>query len=127
PIMLLVSHALLPIVGRIAERHPELRLILDHCSLVDGKDEEAFREFDQLLAIARRPNVAVKVSSLQCFTADRYPYRALHPYIRKVYDAFGPQRMFWGTDLSRLPCSYRQAVTLFTEELPWLGSADQEW
>jgi hypothetical protein len=35
--------------------------------------------------------------------------------------------MFWGTDLTRLPCSYRQAITFFTEELPWLSARDQEW
>jgi hypothetical protein len=28
--------------------------------------------------------------------------------------------MFWGTDITRMPCSWRQCVTLFTEELPWL-------
>jgi len=35
--------------------------------------------------------------------------------------------LFWGTDLSRLPCSYRQAVTLFTEALDWLAGDDLEW
>jgi L-fuconolactonase len=33
----------------------------------------------------------------------------------------------WGTDLTRLPSSYRQAVTLFTEELDFLSDADQAW
>jgi hypothetical protein len=41
----------------------------------------------------------------------------MHPHIRRVVDTFGPSRVFWGTDLTRLPCTYRQAVTLFTEEL----------
>jgi hypothetical protein len=35
--------------------------------------------------------------------------------------------MFWGTDWSRLPCSYRQGVTMFTEELSWLSAEDKEW
>ena len=26
-----------------------------------------------------------------------------------------PARWFWGTDISRMPCSWRQAWTLFTE------------
>jgi L-fuconolactonase len=26
----------------------------------------------------------------------------------------------------RLPCSYRQAITMFTEELPWLSASDKE-
>ena len=54
------------------------------------------------------------------------PFRFIHPYLRKVYDAFGPQRFFWGTDLTRMPCSYRQCITMFTEELPWLSGAELE-
>ncbi len=34
--------------------------------------------------------------------------------------------MFWGTDLSRLRGSYREAITLFTEELPFLSERDKE-
>ncbi len=34
--------------------------------------------------------------------------------------------MFWGTDITRMPCSYRQCVTMFTEELPWLAGRDLE-
>jgi L-fuconolactonase len=44
-----------------------------------------------------------------------------------VVDAYGPRRVFRGTDLTRLPCPYRQAVTLFTEELDFLSSDDKEW
>jgi len=45
---------------------------------------------------------------------------------RQMFDAFGPQRCFWGTDITRMPCSYRQCVTMFTEELPWLQGRDKE-
>lgn len=38
-----------------------------------------------------------------------------------------PKRMFWGTDLAGLNCTYRQAVTLFTEEIPWLTQEYKEW
>ncbi|MBI1988973.1 MAG: amidohydrolase [Betaproteobacteria bacterium] len=127
PIMVLAMHSDLHLLDRVAERHPQLRLVIDHLGLTTGKDEEAFRGIDQLLALARRPNIAVKASCLPHYTTDAYPYRWLHPYIHRVYDAFGPRRMFWGSDLSRLPCTYRQAVALFTEEIPWLTSEDKEW
>lgn len=128
PVMVMVNHALVPRIDRIAERHPGLQLALCHLALTSGqKDEQAFRDFDQVLAIARRPNIAVKASALPCYTDDVYPYRRLHPYLRRVYDAFGPRRIFWGTDFSRLPCSYREAVTMFTEEIPWLSAEDKEW
>jgi L-fuconolactonase len=127
PIMLLALHSDLHLIDRIAELHPGLRLVIDHFGLTTGKDEAAFREFEQLLVLARRPNVAVKASCLPHYTTDAYPYRWLHPYLRRVYDAFGPKRMFWGSDLSRLPCTYRQGVTMYTEEVAWLGAADLEW
>jgi len=127
PIMVLVSHARVSLIDQIAVRHPGLRLIMDHLALTAGRDETAFRDFDKVLAIAKRPNVAAKVSALPCFSSDRYPYPSLHGHIRQALDAFGPRRLFWGTDFSRSPISYHENVTLFTEELPWLGAQDQEW
>jgi predicted TIM-barrel fold metal-dependent hydrolase len=73
-----------------------------------------------LIGLARYANVAVKLTGLPGHSAEAYPFRDIHEPIRRVLDAFGPERCFWGTDLTRLTCSYRQAVTLFTEELPWL-------
>jgi predicted TIM-barrel fold metal-dependent hydrolase len=127
PVYMLVPHRHMHLVERIAGRHPGLKLVMDHSGLVDGRDEEAFREFDQLLALAKRPNVATKVSCFPFFSTQKYPFRNLHGYIRKAFDAFGPKRTFWGTDLSRLPCSYKQGVTFFTEDLPWLKGQDLEY
>jgi L-fuconolactonase len=127
PIMVLVPHRLMPAIDRVADHYPDLRIVMDHLGLVHGKDEEAFKDLDQLLALAKRPNVAAKATIMPFYTADAYPYKSLHPYIRRVYDAFGPKRLFWGTDLSRLPCTYRQGVTMFTEEIPWLTAEDKEW
>src|SRR5512146_1244742 len=128
PVYMLVPHALAHLIGRVAQRHPRLRIVMDHLGLINGKyDDEAFRDLDKLLALARHPNVAAKVSALPCYTKGTYPYHDLHPYVRRVYDTFGPKRMFWGSDLSRLPCTYRQCVTMFTEEMPWLSSNDIEW
>jgi len=36
------------------------------------------------------------------------------------------QQSWWGTDITRMPCSYRQCVTMFTEELPWLQGRDKD-
>jgi predicted TIM-barrel fold metal-dependent hydrolase len=128
PVMILTAHSLMHVIDRIAGRHPALRLAMCHLGLTSHEyDEVAFRDLDQLLALAKRPNVSVNASALPVYTRDRYPYHRLHPYLRRVYDAFGPRRMFWGTDYSRLPCSYHEAVTMFTEEIPWLSIEDKEW
>jgi predicted TIM-barrel fold metal-dependent hydrolase len=126
PVALLASE-FLPLVGQIAERHPQLKLIVDHLGALRGnKGDAAFANFPQLLALARHPNIAVKATGGPGYASDDYPFRSLHPRYRAIYDAFGPKRMFWGTDITRMPCSWRQCVTHVTEELPWLGQDDKE-
>ena len=114
--------------GRIAERHPGLKMHIDHLGRTGGgaggTDDTAFADLPQMLALARLPNVAVKLSGAPSYSSAPYPYRNIHPYIRQIFDAFGPQRSFWGTDITRMPCSYRQCVTMFTEEMPWLAGND---
>jgi len=116
----------LPLIDSLAERYPGLKLVIDHLALIRTKDDAAFADLPKLLALAKRPNVAAKASALPRFSSQPYPYRNVHPYLKQVFDAFGPHRMFWGTDMTGLPCTYRQAVTLFTEELSWLTGSDLE-
>jgi predicted TIM-barrel fold metal-dependent hydrolase len=115
-------------IGAIAERHPGLRVIVDHMGLnVQWKGKDLGAAVDVVLSFAPLANVAVKASCLPCYVNEPYPYPSLHSQIRRVIEAFGPQRVFWGTDLSQLPCSYRQVVTLFTEHLDFLSREDLEW
>jgi predicted TIM-barrel fold metal-dependent hydrolase len=83
----------------------------------------------RMAALAHCPNVSVKVSALPCFSSEPYPFRNLNEPLRRVIDAFGPRRCFWGTDLSRTleRCSYRHAVTHFTVELDFLAADDLDW
>jgi predicted TIM-barrel fold metal-dependent hydrolase len=113
-------------VGKVAERHPGLKLIIDHLAAIGGsKDAGAFANVPALVALGKLPNVAVKASGAAGTSSEPYPFRSVHGYLKQIYDAFGPKRFFWGTDLTRMPCSYRQCVTMFTEELPFLSAADK--
>lgn len=127
PVMIFAPFAV-AVIGKIAERHPGLRVIVDHMGLnVQWKGKNLIPGVDLLLPFARLPNVAVKASCLPCYVAEKYPFPSLHPQIRRVVDVFGPQRTMWGTDLSQSPISYRQNVTLFTEELDFFSASDREW
>lgn len=117
----------LPLFRQIAERHPNLKLIIDHLGLVrSAQGDAAFANLDELLTLARCPNVAVKATGAPGYSQASYPFRDIHDGLHRIFDAFGPARFFWGTDLTRMPCSYRQCVTMFTEELPWLKGHDLE-
>jgi predicted TIM-barrel fold metal-dependent hydrolase len=123
----LLAHTFLPEVAAVAQKHPGLRLLIDHMGVSPfDKDDEAFKTLPDLLALAKFPNVAVKLSGAPVHSTDPYPYKNIHDKLQAQFDAFGPDRCFWGTDLSRMPCSYRECVTMFTEELPWLKGQDLE-
>ncbi len=117
----------LPTFKRIAEKHPNLRLLIDHLGLVRSeKDADAFGNLDELLPLAKLPNVAIKATGAPGYSTAAYPFANIHDGLHRIFDAYGPHRFFWGTDITRMPCSYRQCVTMFTEELPWLKGRDLE-
>jgi predicted TIM-barrel fold metal-dependent hydrolase len=118
----LIGENLLQAIGPIAQKHPGLKLIIDHY----GRPDAGWTHLPQLLATAKHPNIALKVSGGPSYASGPYPYRDIHGHIRQLYDAFGPQRLFWGTDITRMPCTWRQCITLFTEELSWLKGRDLE-
>lgn len=128
PIAVMVTDSL-DLIGGIAERHPDLRLTIDHLGGRGGmttlKDHEAMTHMPDLLALARHPNVAVKATGAPSYSSESYPFPVMQTYIRQIYDAFGPKRTFWGTDITKMPCSWRECITMFTEELPWLSDDDK--
>jgi len=114
-------------VRGVALRHPDLRLIVDHLGIrTDLRDGEIDLPIDEVLSLAELPNVAVKATALPCVVTEGYPFSSLHGRIRRVIDAFGPERVFWGCDVSRLPCTYKEAVTYVTEEMG-LDDEALEW
>jgi len=63
----------------IAERYPGLKLILDHCGLNRlGQDAEAFIHLDEMTALAKLPNVAVKMTGAPHYSTQPYPVQE-HP------------------------------------------------
>lgn len=115
------------LLGGVAERHPQLKLTIDHIGRITGPiDEECFADLPDMLALAKYPNISVKLSAAPSYSSGPYPYASVHGYLQQIVDSFGPERCFWGTDVTRMPCSYRECVTMFTEELPWLRGRDLE-
>ncbi len=127
PVMVNASDVLREI-GEVAARHPDLRLIVDHMGL--GKehiDDGIVAAAERTLALAKYPNVSVKVSAASTFSTQPYPYRNVFPTIRRFVETFGPQRCFWGADFTRSSATYRQTVTMFTEEMDFLSAEDLDW
>jgi predicted TIM-barrel fold metal-dependent hydrolase len=115
----------------IAQRHPGLPLIIDHmCVNADiHKEGKMAEKIGDAVALAKYPNVSIKMSNLANSSLQPWPFRDMNDYLRRVFDAYGPQRCYWGSDVTQsfARATYRQRVTHFTEELTFLSETDKNW
>ena len=123
-----------PRFARIAERHPQLTLIIDHMGMNSSSRTNRITEnipaaIDQAIALAKYPNVSIKLSGALGNSLEPYPFRDMTVNLQRLLDAYGPQRCHWGTDItnSLANASYRQRVTHITEELSFLSESDKDW
>jgi L-fuconolactonase len=124
PVMLLAPNQH-DVVRSIATAHPRLRIALDHLNLSGAmRDGGIAAEIDALVALSGLDNVSVKVSAMPCYSDAEHPYAPLHHHIERVIDAFGADRVFWGSDLSRLHGTYADCVAMFTDEMPFIDGHD---
>ena len=111
---------------KVAAAYPRLRLVIDHFALpLDVRDEGITPVVEELVTLASLPNVAVKASALPSYVTDGFPFPRLHRPIQRVVEAFGPQRVFWGSEISRLRCSYAEVLALFTDVLDFLSDDER--
>ena len=117
--------------GPIAEKHPRLTMVLDHIGVSASivKENKLDEAIGQTVALAKYANVSVKLSASPSISREPYPFRDVAVHIKRVFDAYGPQRSYWGTDLtnSYAKASYRQRISQFTEELSFLSEEDKDW
>jgi len=132
PVMFLAPEQVSKFAG-IAERHPQLTLIIDHMGLNSSSRTTRITAIpaaiDRAIALAKYPNVSVKLSGAPGNSLEPYPFRDMTVYLQRLFDAYGPERCYWGTDITNsfAKASYRERVTHFTEELGFLSESDKDW
>lgn len=115
----------LHIAKQVARAHPRLKLIVDHLGVPRGAvGAMAFTHLPELIELAAFPNVRIKAAGVGDYALDPYPFKSLEAPLQQIFEAFGADRVVWGSDLSRLHHAYAQCVTHFKQNLPFLSSAD---
>lgn len=134
-----IASSQLPKLEDMVRRHPKVKVVIDHVGRVDLVPEkgpmpgyDALVEVKKLTALARYPNVWVKVSELSSLTASKkYPFRDTYPIVKKVYDAFGADRLLWGTGFpgatraeAERP-TLEQELAIIQKEIPFFTAEDR--
>lgn len=105
----------------LIDRHPDTRFIIDHLGIVQPRVPPAppqpWSDLPKVLELARRPNVAIKVSGACTLSREQYPFPDIWDPLARVFDAWGLDRCLWGTDWTRAYAivDYEQAVVPFVK------------
>jgi predicted TIM-barrel fold metal-dependent hydrolase len=106
-------------VGQLAARNPDTQIVIDHVGLQQPFEPPAppnpFAELPKVLALAARPNVAIKISGACTLSHEPFPYNDIWDPLCRIFEAFGLNRCLWGTDWTRATAllTYRQGVDAF--------------
>jgi predicted TIM-barrel fold metal-dependent hydrolase len=103
----------LGLMDALIRRHPDMRVCIDHMGVVPRERYVSFETLlSTLLPLAHYGNVTVKLTQIIRSVDEPFPYPSLHQPMRRVVDAYGPSRTFWGSDLTTLGCPYRDCIEL---------------
>lgn len=116
----------LPAAIELARRLPDQPLVLDHLAKPAIREGVRSPWREQIRELARQPQVFCKVSGLVT-EADRTRWRAadFRPYLDAVFEAFGPERLMFGSDwpVCLLAASYEEVVGLVNDYLAGVAPA----
>ena len=103
----------------LIDRFPNNRFVLDHLGMLQPRIKPApadvWADLPKVLALAKRPNVVIKVSGACTMSREAYPYNDIWDPLARVFDAWGFERCLWGTDWTRAwsVLNYEQGVEPF--------------
>jgi len=121
--------ALLPAVEPIIARFPDVKVILDHIGGAPTDEDPLYPVLSNVLKMAEYPNVLVKFTPQPHKSNLPYPHEDTFPTFRRIYDAFGPQRLMWGTNFPGVlrGVGYLPALELFRTHMDFLTEEDRQW
>lgn len=111
----------------LAQRHPELVIVLEHIGFPRSRDDEYFGNWQRALReLATAQNVTVKISGL-AMTDPRFTAESLKRWVDTCVEAFGPDRSVLGSNwpVDRLYSSYDVIMDLYRDYISGLSEAEQ--
>jgi predicted TIM-barrel fold metal-dependent hydrolase len=101
-------------VGTIAAKYPTLRLILDNLALMPVDDGPPYAAAQAAFLLARFPNVSLKLTNTNLAEAAN-PKSTPQALIAALIDAFGAERMMWGSNFPTARPSGSSAYAPFVD------------
>ena len=119
----------LPILPSFADRHPDLAVVIDHAAKPDIAGGDITGWARDIRAVAAQTPGKCKLSGLMTEARPGCSIEDLHPVFDVLIDAFGAERLMWGSDWPVLNLNgaydvWHDAALALTRDLP---ASDQDW
>lgn len=127
---LLIFEKHLPQTAALVDRHPNQIFILDHIAKPHIRDGAISPWREDIIELARRQNVYCKLSGMVTEANWKsWTQQEMTPYIDVVLEAFGPQRLMFGSDwpLVTLASTYGRWLETVREAISHLSDSEQDW
>ena len=126
PMTLLAPISRMPEIGKLIDQFPDLTVVIDH--MADTPVDQP-AELEKLIALKRHPKVFVKVSHTWALSKQAFPWTDSQAHVKRLHQAFGPQRLMWATDWPVcLPhATYAQTLAVVRDEMKFLNEEDKMW
>jgi len=115
-------------IDRMCKKHPRAPLIIDHLGRIGASGAIRGEDVEALCGLAEHLNVYVKVGAFYALGEKKPPYHDLIPLIRRVVQAFTPQRLMWESDcpFQVMAHRYEDSIQLI-RDLDFLSPDDRQW
>jgi predicted TIM-barrel fold metal-dependent hydrolase len=115
-------------IDRMCGVHPGATVVIDHLGRIGAGGTIRESDVDALCALAGHENVYVKVSAFYALGNERRTHEDLIPFIRRVYDAYGPDRLMWASDAppALITESYEEQISLVRDRIDFLSGSDRD-
>ena len=117
-------------VDALCQKFPDTTVVVDHFARVGISGTIRPDQLDALCRLARWKNTFVKTSAFYALGNKTPPYDDLVPMIRRVVDAFSPQRLMWASDCPyqvQGVHSYEASISLIRDRADFLSDVDRKW
>jgi predicted TIM-barrel fold metal-dependent hydrolase len=126
----LIDARYLPSVDAMCRQYGDTPVVIDHVARIGVDGQIRKSDVNNLCALARHKHAYVKISAFYALGHKRAPYTDLGPLIRRVVDAFGPDRCMWASDCPfqvEAGHEYRPSIELIRSGLDFLSDNDRQW
>ena len=115
--------------GEWCQKYPDTPVVIDHFARIGADGTIHDKDLQDLCGLASHKLVRVKISAYYALGKKRPPYHDLVPMIKRLFEAFGPDRLMWASDCPYQltePNTYAASIALIRDHIDFVSPEERQ-